>query len=79
MLSDGLGRAVGSWRRCWPKDMRQTIALRKDQRKRGDSLGEDGVMLQQSAMSTGDGTGGVTRNGSARTEADMRAMTIYEA
>ena len=78
-MSDGLGRIVCYGQRRWPKDMQQTIALRKDQRKRGDSLGEDGVMLQQSAMSTGDGTGGVTRNGSARTEADMRAMTIYEA
>ena len=59
--------------------MQQTIALRKDQRKRGDSLGEDGVLPRQSAMSTAGGTGGVARNGSVPTEADVRAMTIYVA
>ena len=54
--------------------MRQTIALRSGQRKRRNGLGEDKVMLRQSAMSTAGRTGGVAAKDYLQTEAWKRPL-----
>ena len=63
VLSDGLGRDVGSWRRRWPKDMRQTIALRTGQRKCGNGRRQDKASQRNGALSYAGRTGGVAGNG----------------
>ena len=57
VLSDGLGRDVGSWRRRWPKDMRQTIALRTGQRKCGNGRRQDKASQRNGALSNAGRTG----------------------
>ena len=70
VLSDGLGRDVGSWRRRWPKGMRQTIALQTGQRKCRNGRRRDKASRRNGASSNAGRTGGVAGNGLMPTAAD---------